>query len=119
MRVVIVLLGLLFTFLAMGCQHQEGTVQYSDCREKIYIKSDSWRLHTDSYICDYNKVGNGRITGGKCVHVEVDDGICETAYIYNVEVKPDSGCSKKYPYLGKDNKCYTNWYSADQSKALK
>ncbi len=53
--------------------------------------------------------------GGTCVHVDTSGGLfsnestCETAYVY--EKDPEVTCSKEYPYLGIDDKCYTVWGS--------
>jgi len=116
MRTIIVLSSLLISLLVSGCEYQEGTVKYDDCRKIVYLKSASWRLKVYSFTCEYVKRKSGKIVTGRCIHVETtDDGKCETAYIYDIEVKPDAGCSQEYPFFGNDGKCYKYWYDADSS----
>jgi hypothetical protein len=125
MRKIIIFIGLLFTILAIGCEYQEGTVKYDDCREIVHVKPGSWRLYVHQFICDYTKRDSGKIVGGTCVYVDTESRLfsssskCKTAYIYNFENGPDKGCTKEYPYLGYDNKCYQSWYAADMSKLSK
>lgn len=71
-----------------GCNHNEGTVKYDDCREVINLDKNSWRLMVYPFTCEYYKDDNGKVIGGTCVRVEVDNGLfshtgrCEKAYVY-------------------------------------
>jgi len=128
MRIVIVFVGLLFSFITFGCTPQEGTVKWDDCRAIIYLKPEPdsldsfWRRYFHQFTCNYTKRISGKIIGGTCVYVDTESRLfsssskCNTAYIYTFESGPDSGCSKEYPYLGYDKKCYQDSYSADSSK---
>lgn len=81
---------LLFVSVLTGCNnHNEGTVKYDDCREVINLKKDSWRLMVYPFTCDYFRDDKGKIQGGTCVRVELEDGWfsksgrCEKAYVYS------------------------------------
>lgn len=127
MRIVIVFVGLLFSFIAFGCTPPEGTVKYDDCREIIYLKPEPdsldsfWRTYFHQFICQYTKRKSGKIISGTCVHIDTDNslfsssGKCKTAYIYTFKSKPDLGCTEEYPYLGYDKLCHQDWYTADSS----
>lgn len=125
MRKFIVFIGLLFSAFVIGCEHQEGTVKYDDCREIIYLKPDSLRVYFHQFICQYTRRESGKIVTGTCVYVDTESRLfsssskCKTAYIYDFVSKPDAGCTKEYPYLGNDKKCYQSWYAADRSIAVK
>lgn len=88
MKKIISLSSLLFIFAASGCGPQEGTVKIDDCREVVFLKSDSLRPQIQRFVCEYNRDSTGKITGGTCIHVDLADGLfsktgkCNTAYIY-------------------------------------
>ncbi len=111
----------LFVLCAFGCQNEEGTVKYDDCREIIYLQPNTWQTYYKSFICEYLRRATGKIVGGKCVHVETDSGLfyssgkCKAAYVYIFTKGPDEGCTKEFPFKGYDNKCYKDWYAADMS----
>lgn len=79
---------IMMLFLFSGCGHNEGTAKYADCREIIRLDKDSWRLNLYSFTCDYSRDAKGKILGGTCVRVELDDsffshtGVCKRAYVY-------------------------------------
>jgi hypothetical protein len=98
----IFLISMLFL---VGCGEQEGTVEWSDCREKIYLKEEDLSTLIGSYTCQYQKTDKGRIMSGLCVRISYDGHTCKTAYIYYK--KQEKICTDpKYPYLGKDDMCY-------------
>jgi hypothetical protein len=79
----------IFPFIILGCGPQEGTVKIDDCREVVYLKSDSFRPQIQRFVCEYNRDSTGKITGGTCIHVDLADGLFSktgkfnTAYIYS------------------------------------
>jgi len=84
---------------------REGTVEYDDCKEKIYLKSDNDKRLFNKFTCEYSKTKSGKIMGGVCMHVDYfDNNECKSVYIY--EKEPDSVCPETSPYLDYDDKCY-------------
>ena len=113
---VLVIIGLIIwgvTSLVGG--EREGFVKYDDCRQTINLKADTLQKYYKKFTCSYSNTLSGKIMGGTCVHVDTSGGLfsnestCETAYVY--EKDPEVTCSKEYPYLGIDDKCYTVWGS--------
>ena len=109
-------MSVLFTFVASGCE-QEGVVKYDDCREIIFVKAGDLQTYYKTFTCQYTRRASGKIIAGACVHVSTSffSGKCETAYVYTFEKGPDYGCTKEYPYLGNDGRCYKDWEQADRS----
>jgi len=81
--------ALLLASTLSACNHNEGSVKYDDCREVINLEKGSWRLMVYPFTCEYTKDEKGRIQGGTCVRVELDNGFfshsgrCERAYVYS------------------------------------
>lgn len=92
---------------------REGVVKYSDCREQINLKPDSFQRYYKKFTCDYTKTDSGKIMSGTCVKIDSAGGLfsdgseCRRAYIY--EKKPEVVCSQEFPYLGYDDMCHKNW----------
>jgi hypothetical protein len=103
-----ILLCLTFLLLLVGCGEREGTVKWSDCREKIDVNNSDFEKITRKYTCEFYKTRKGNILGGTCVHIEYDNnGQCKTAYYY--WKKQDNIClDKAFPKLGQDDLCYPN-----------
>lgn len=109
--IVLVIIGLaVWGFLSLfgfsfGVE-REGAVKYDDCREIITLKEGDWKTYTNKFTCAYAKTGKGLIYGGECAHIETENGICTTAYVY--EKKPANVCTQAPNlYLGYDDMCYT------------
>lgn len=89
---------------------REGIVKYSDCREIINLKNNTWQKYVKTFTCKYSKTISGKIMGGICVHVDMSNSLfssgneCLTAYVYKKE--PEVNCPREFPYLGYDDKCY-------------
>jgi hypothetical protein len=92
---------------------REGFVQFSDCREEVTLSSDTLQKYYKKFTCSYVRSEGGNLMGGTCVHVDLagglfsDGGECTRAYVY--EKKPEVTCRPEFPYLGYDDKCYTEW----------
>jgi hypothetical protein len=89
-----------------GFGEREGLVRYSDCREQIPIKEDNIHTFYQSFTCSYNKTQSGKIMSGTCVHIDYanNSNECKVAFIY--AKKQAKVCSKDFPILGPDDKCY-------------
>jgi hypothetical protein len=123
--VFVALTGLIILF---GCGgEQEGTITYDDCREVVKLTPNDYFLKClhKKFTCMYVKRASGNPVSKVCVYVELasggllsNSGKCETAYVYFGTEKPDSGCTEKFPYLGR-NFCYSLWGDADESLYVK
>ncbi len=98
---------LVFAVITVGCSEREGTVKWTDCREKISVKEGDIDILFKKFTCQYYRTGQGRIMGGSCVSIEYDsNGACKAAYMY--EKRQDDVCSKQNPVLKQDDLCYPN-----------
>jgi len=112
----LIIAGVLWIFGFNFGMKNEGIVDYSDCREIITLKSDSWQTYFHSFTCNTRKTQSGAIMGGECVSIKNDGSLfcsshtCATAYIYKIESTHCKDTIKDgvaYPYLGYDDMCYT------------
>ena len=98
---------LLAAVITVGCSEREGSVKWTDCREKISVKEGDIDILFKKFTCQYYRTRQGRIMGGSCVSIEYDsNGACKAAYMY--EKRQDDVCSKQNPVLRQDDLCYPN-----------
>lgn len=84
---------------------EEGVIRTEDCRSQIPIVEGSSKTWFKKFTCSYYKTSSGRIMGGYCSHVEIVDGVCQSAYSY--AKKPDHVCTDPhFPNLHEDDHCY-------------
>lgn len=94
---------------------REGSVKFDDCREVVYLNPDTIQKYYKTFTCSYRKTDKGVLLNSNCVHVDNDSTLftsshtCKTAYVYSFQLeKNHGGCSDlAYPYLGYDDKCYS------------
>lgn len=93
---------------------REGIVKTSDCRETVTLQSDTLQKYYKTFTCSNEKTNKGTIMRGVCTHVDTPGSIfsssndCSVAYVY--ERKQDTVCAdKKFPYLGRDDLCHTDY----------
>ena len=89
----------------------EGTVEYDDCRQVIYLENNSWKKYFHEFTCNMYKTNKGLVMSGECVSIKNDSSLfssshtCAAAYVY--ELKPADVCTDKdFPYLGYDDQCH-------------
>jgi len=101
-------------FYALLGGEREGTVNYSDCREVVQLKSDTLQKFYKKFTCEYIKSNDGKtILGGTCVHIDTDSSLltsnssCKTAFVYQKE--PDIKCPDTVNgFLDVNGKCMCN-----------
>lgn len=106
--------AVLWGISAISFGEREGIVKSSDCRETVTLESDTLKKYYKTFTCSYQKTKGGKIMSGECIHIENPSSIfsssneCSVAYVYYR--KQDGICiDKKFPYLGRDDKCYTEY----------
>jgi hypothetical protein len=111
----LIIAGILWLFGFNFGMKNEGIVDYSDCRQTIYLESGSWRTYFHSFTCNTRKTQSGAVMDGECVSIK-NDGFfgnshtCAIAYVYEIKSTACEGNIKdgvEYPYLGYDDNCYT------------
>lgn len=87
----------------------EGTVKYDDCRQILSVDPPGQALFGGrQYVCTKFLTNSGKLMLANCVSDDTTpDGKCEKAYVYSRG--PSVKCSKDYPYLGMDDKCYSGY----------
>ncbi|GEM_PF-6847210 len=127
-RIKLIILAIFIVLCLTACSRQEeGTIDYSDCRQLITLSPDTLQQYYKPFTCSYIRRASGKIISSTCAHVDTyggglfgaNNGKCETAYIFNYTANPDPGCSKSHPYLGNDNLCYSDWWAADMAVSNK
>lgn len=101
-----ILLGaaLALALLGAGCE-REGTVDTYGCREMVKVTDEDWERIFLTFTCDTQRTAHGKIMEGRCVHIKLEGSECVKAYYY--EQQSEITCSEEYPYLGRDEKCYS------------
>ncbi len=98
-----------------GSGEQEGTVDYSDCRQKVELKDGDSKIQSRKFTCSYSKTSTGKIMSGSCISIEMENGKCVTAYMYekkseiickdNEQVSYDGSCSCAYGFVNSRGVC--------------
>src|ERR1041385_500807 len=86
--IVIALIGILagwgivslFDFNYHGTN--EGTVNYSDCRQVVTLQPNDWRTYFGTFVGTELKTKSGTSLGGEFVKTETQSGLCTKAYVY-------------------------------------
>ena len=111
---VVVFIGaVLWGVSAISFGERDGTAKISDCREIITLQPDTKQKYYKAFTCSYDKTNNGSIMGGTCIHIESagstfsSSNECAVAYVYTRKQQDGLCTDKKFPYLGRDDKCYT------------
>lgn len=108
-----------------GSGEQEGTVDYSDCRQKIELKDGDSKIQSRKFTCSYSKTSTGKIMSGSCISIEMENGKCITAYTYekkseiickdNEQVAYDGSCSCVYGFVKSGGYCISENQSCQNS----
>src|ERR1039458_1627917 len=65
----------------------EGIIKTDDCREKVTVEEGSSGTWFKTFTCTYQKSKSGKLIGGSCQAVEMNDGgACQTVYSYQKKV---------------------------------
>ncbi|MGO8945885.1 MAG: hypothetical protein ACLQJ7_19720 [Syntrophobacteraceae bacterium] len=116
-----VFLSVTLAFIVCGCGgEREGVIKTEDCRETVRLSDDAfqWQSYWETFTCGYVRRASGKLINKTCERVVMNGGYCQTAYIYYYHADPDPGCTKAYPYMGKDagkDACFAYWTDADRS----
>ena len=73
-----------------GGMESEGIVKYDDCRQILTIKEGSGDTFGKKFTCEYIRSKSGKLMSGTCVHIDTENGVCTTAYVY--EKKSEFNC---------------------------
>ncbi|MDD4351577.1 MAG: hypothetical protein PHU71_01155 [Candidatus Gracilibacteria bacterium] len=100
MRKTLLLTLTVFLILLTACE-REGIVNDSaldDCMEVITTKDGSLISMFHTFTCTYDRTESEKIRSGVCVSLDINDGVCRKAYMYEKEPYKNCGENRKLSY---------------------